>query len=244
MTIYRLSEELGFPDPRKAEADGLIAIGGDLSPERVLLAYHCGIFPWYSDGQPYMWWSPTPRMLMYPEQFHVSKTLRRKLKSEKYQVRFDTQFSEVIRTCSEIPRSHEEGTWITEEMIAVYTELHRMGYAHSVEVYLDDRLIGGQYGLSLGRAFFGESMFSHEADGSKIAFANLAALLNIWQFDFIDCQLTTNHLQSLGAVEVPRESYLIQLDETLNYAHHRCSWKDNINPWRALQKHTKAVADL
>ena len=232
MTIYRLSEDLIFPDPRDAEEDGLIAVGGDLTPARVLLAYHYGIFPWYSDDQPYMWWSPTPRMLLYPDQFHTSKTLKRKLKSEEYQVRFDTNFPAVIRACAKIPRSHEQGTWITEEMISTYIELHRMGYAHSVEVYLEDRLIGGQYGLSLGKAFFGESMFSYEKDGSKIAFANLAALLNIWDFDFIDCQLPTDHLKSLGAVEMPREEYLTQLDKTLEYEHHRCSWSENSNPWR------------
>lgn len=234
MTVYRLSQDLIFPDPQEADDDGLLAVGGDLSPSRVLLAYHYGIFPWYSDDQPYMWWSPNPRMLLFPQQFHVSKTLKRKLKSERYQVRFDTKFETVIRACAEIPRSHEKGTWITEEMMEVYTELHRMGYGHSVEVYDDGKLIGGQYGLSLGKAFFGESMFSYEKDGSKIAFANLAALLKIWDFDFIDCQLPTDHLKSLGAAEVPRTEYLQRLDETLGFEHHRCSWSDNTNPWRKL----------
>lgn len=233
MTIYRLNEELIFPDPREAEPDGLISIGGDLSPARVLLAYHYGIFPWYSDDQPYLWWSPDPRMLVYPSQFHVSKTLKRKLKSDEYQVRFDTNFAAVIRSCAEIPRRHEDGTWITEEMIHAYSELHRMGYAHSVEVYRDEKLIGGQYGLSLGRAFFGESMFSRERDASKIAFANLAALLKSWDFDFIDCQLPTEHLKSLGGVEVPRLQYLEMLDKTLDYEHRRYHWTESVNPWRA-----------
>lgn len=236
MTVYQLGEDLIFPDPKDADDDGLIAVGGDLTPARVLLAYHYGIFPWYSDDQPYLWWSPTPRMVLYPEQFHVSKTLKRKLKSGKYQVRFDTNFSVVMRACAEIPRAHEKGTWITEEMIAAYSELHRMGYAHSVEVYLDERLIGGQYGLSLGRAFFGESMFSHEVDGSKIAFANLAALLKSWEFEFIDCQLPTDHLKSLGAVEISRDDYLDRLDKTLDFEHRRCSWSDQVNPWLAQFK--------
>lgn len=216
MPIYRLNEDLIFPDPALAEEGGLLAVGGDLRLERILLAYSMGIFPWYSEGQPLLWWSPDPRAILIPEDVHVSKSLQRVIRSHQFNVRFDTRFEEVIRCCSEVPRPGQAGTWITEEMIRAYCGLHDAGFAHSVETYLGDDLVGGLYGISLGRAFFGESMFSRQRDASKVAFVALAKHVRNFRFDFIDCQIPTPHLSSLGAVEVSRETYLLKLRFALN----------------------------
>lgn len=224
MPIYKLNEELIFPDPSLADEGGLLAVGGDLRLERILLAYSMGIFPWYSEGQPYLWWSPDPRAILIPEEVHISKSLRRVLRSHRFSVRFDCRFAEVIRSCSETPRKDQLGTWITEEMIAAYYGLHEAGFAHSVETYLEDRLVGGLYGISLGKAFFGESMFSHESDASKVAFVSLAKLLGNLGFDFVDCQLPTPHLSSLGATDISRENYLIKLKFALNNQTLQGSW--------------------
>jgi len=224
MPIYKLNEELIFPDPALADEGGLLAVGGDLRLERILLAYSMGIFPWYSEGQPYLWWSPDPRAILLPEKVHISKSLRRVLRSHKFSVRFDCRFDAVIRHCSDIPRRGQPGTWITEEMIAAYCGLHEAGFAHSVETYLEDDLVGGLYGISLGKAFFGESMFSRESDASKVAVACLARLLAHFRFDFIDCQLPTPHLSSLGAENVSRENYLLKLRFALNNQTLQGSW--------------------
>jgi leucyl/phenylalanyl-tRNA--protein transferase len=201
-----------FPSPALAlnEPNGLLAAGGDLSPERILAAYQHGIFPWFTPGDPILWWSPSPRTVIYPNQLHVSKSLRKVIRSGTYYVSFDQCFSEVMRSCA-APRAHADGTWISEEIIANYSALHSRGFAHSVEVWrkngLQEELVGGLYGLVLGKIFFGESMFSRADNASKVGFAYLVQQLLAWDFQLIDCQVANDHLFSLGAVEIPREEF-------------------------------------
>lgn len=213
MTIYRLPEEIIFPSPEYAEPDGLLAVGGDLSPERLLLAYQNGIFPWYSDGDPILWWSPDPRLVLYPEKLKVSKSLKRTIKKGKFEIRFDTNFRDVISNCATNFRKGQDGTWITEEMREAYCHMYELGFAHSVEAYLDNELVGGLYGLALGECFFGESMFTLVPDASKVAFAHLVDKLKSWGFRLIDCQVSTSHLLSLGAEEITRGEFLEELDQ-------------------------------
>jgi leucyl/phenylalanyl-tRNA--protein transferase len=203
------SAKTAFPDVGNAltEPDGLLAIGGDLSPERLLAAYRRGIFPWYSRGQPILWWSPDPRAVLRLTALKVSRSLRKALKRGDYQVRFDTAFDTVIRECA-LPRKDGLGTWITDEMRNAYLRLHTLGCAHSIEVWQDDQLIGGLYGVSLGKIFFGESMFSRRSDASKIAFVYLVRQLLKWQFALIDCQVYSEHLGSLGAEMLPRDRFV------------------------------------
>lgn len=226
MAIYRLSDELIFPDPSLAENEGLLAVGGDLRLDRILLAYSMGIFPWYSEGQPLLWWSPDPRSILTPTEVHISKSLRRKLKGQEFGVRFDTRFEDVIRNCSRAKRDGQDGTWITEEMITAYCALHESGFAHSVETYYGEELVGGLYGISLGKAFFGESMFSHRSDASKIALVMLSKLAAGLGLDFIDCQLPTDHLSSMGAVEISREEYLLKLGLALTTPTYQGNWSE------------------
>lgn len=199
---------LWFPDPSQAlqDPDGLIAVGGDLSPERILVAYHKGIFPWFNPGDPILWWSPNPRTVIFPEQLHISKSLRKILRQGNYKVSFDHCFEAVMRACAS-PRSYADDTWINEDIIAGYCTLHERGVAHSVEVWRDNELVGGLYGIALGRVFFGESMFSYADNASKVGFAHLVRQLRMWDFQLIDCQVANNHLFSLGAVEIPREDF-------------------------------------
>jgi len=204
-----------FPNPREASDEGLLAYGGDLSSSRLLTAYRKGIFPWYSAGDPILWWSPNPRLLLYPEQFYLRKSFRRVLRSGKFQVTFDRAFSEVIGHCAHVPREGQEHTWIVSEIQEAYIRLHEEGFGHSVEVYLEGRLVGGLYGLAMGKVFFGESMFSLVADASKVAFKALSDVLGAKGYDFIDCQMPTDHMVGLGAREVSRDSYLDQLDLAL-----------------------------
>lgn len=205
--------DFSFPDPEYYDQQGLVAIGGDLSPSRLLEAYRSGIFPWYEPGQPVLWWSPDPRMLLLPGDFNVSRSLNQSLKRNlRYSI--DTAFSEVIKACA-TSSGRENRTWITNEMIEAYINLHELAYAHSFEVWDGEELVGGLYGLSLGGAFFGESMFHRIRDGSKIAFYHLYQTLMIGQFDFIDCQLPTKHLASLGAKPVNRHEFLQRLQRTL-----------------------------
>jgi leucyl/phenylalanyl-tRNA---protein transferase len=225
MTVYQLTNDLIFPDPTQADPEGLLAIGGDLTPERLLLAYSMGIFPWYSEGQPLLWWSPDPRLVLNPSQIHISKSLKRVIKSNKFQVCFDSQFSDVIRQCSNINRKNQDGTWITDDMINAYNQLHVFGYAHSVESYFEGKLVGGIYGISLGQAFFGESMFSLMPDASKIALAALVDRLSGWEFDFIDCQVRTDHLVRMGATEISRIDFLEKLHNALQKETHCGSWE-------------------
>ncbi len=229
MAVYLLTDEAVFPAPEQAGPDGLLAVGGDLSPERLLLAYTQGIFPWYSEGQPILWWSPNPRAVLFTKHFRRHKNLRRIVCSGRFTVRFDSCFSDVISHCSKVSRKGYEGTWITPEMMQAYTRLHELGYAHSVETYLDNRLVGGLYGVSLGGAFFGESMFHIETDASKVALWHLVDRLVEWKFDFIDVQQDTVHLRSLGAQIVERKKFLLLLEESLQKTTRKGSWQDGDN---------------
>ena len=211
MPVYRLGPELVFPDPEESEPEGLLAVGGDLAPQRLLLAYASGIFPWYAEGQPILWHSPDPRAVVVPSALHVSRSLDKTLRRRKFEVRLDTAFADVIRACAEVPRRGEEGTWITNDMIRAYERLHESGYAHSAEAWEGDRLVGGVYGISLGGAFFGESMFTRRSDASKVAFTVLMRQLERWHFDFLDCQMRTPHLERMGAVLWPRKAFLAAL---------------------------------
>lgn len=214
MPIFQLQKDPIFPDPELAEEEGIIAIGGDLSPERLIAAYSCGIFPWYSEGDPILWFSPNPRMILYPANFKRSKTLTRLVGSGKYELRIDSDFPSVIAACAKIPRPGQDGTWITGDMQEAYIRLHQLGLAHSFETYQGGKLVGGLYGVSLGNAFFGESMFHHARDASKFAFHALVEFAIENHFDFIDAQQPTKHLASLGAQEVPRSTFLRELSNT------------------------------
>ncbi len=224
MPVYSISNELVFPHPDYADESGLLAVGGDLSIDRLLLAYSYGIFPWYSGNEPIMWWSPDPRMVLYPDKFKVSKSLKQSLNTKNYKVRFDTNFSEVVGQCALVPRNGETGTWITDEMCEAYEALHKAGYAHSVEVFEQNNLIGGLYGVSLGRAFFGESMFFKKRDASKIALYHLVEKLKSWNFEFIDAQIETEHLKRMGATNIPRKKFLMQLEEALRHETKKGKW--------------------
>ncbi len=213
--IPPLSQSYSFPNPRLASDEGLLAYGGDLSSCRLLTAYRKGIFPWYSEGDPILWWSPNPRLLLYPTKFKMRKSFRRVLRSGKFSVSFDKRFEEVIGHCSSIYREGQAGSWIVSEIVEAYTRLHKEGFAHSVEVYQDGILVGGLYGLSMGKAFFGESMFSLCADASKVAFKALSDVLASRGYDFIDCQMQTEHLVGLGAEVVSRDIFLDALEDTL-----------------------------
>lgn len=215
MPVFRLQSDAVFPDPELAENNGLIGIGGDLSQERLIAAYSTGIFPWYSEGQPILWFSPDPRMVLKLEDFKLSKSLDRMVKSKKFEVKIDTAFKKVIQACSINSRKDQDGTWITQAMIGAYETLHQSGIAHSFETYKDGLLVGGLYGVSLGRGFFGESMFYKERDASKVAFASLVAFCSEHGFDFIDAQTPSKHLASLGAKEIPRRQFLDMLRATL-----------------------------
>ena len=211
MPVYRIPDDLIFPDPALAEEDGLLGVGGDLSCERLLLAYGSGIFPWFSKGEPIMWWSPDPRCVLYPDKLKVSTSLRQALRKGGYEVRFDTCFADVIRQCSAAKRKGQRGTWITKEMVEAYIRLHERGYAHSTEVFMDGELAGGLYGVSVGMTYSGESMFHLRPEASKIALWHLVQRLKEWRFPIIDCQVTNPHLLSLGAEEMPRQEFLKQI---------------------------------
>jgi leucyl/phenylalanyl-tRNA---protein transferase len=225
MPIYRLVEELVFPPPEYADPSGLLAVGGDLSSERLLEAYRLGIFPWYSEDQPILWWSPDPRLVLEPNDFKLSRSLRKTIKKGIFQVTFDHAFAEVIRACASVPREGQRGTWITPEMQEAYIRLHGLGFAHSVESWFEGQLTGGLYGVSLGKAFFGESMFHRRSDGSKVALAALIERLRKWNFHFIDAQMTTEHMLRLGANEMPRRIFLKRLASALRHATKRGKWR-------------------
>lgn len=209
--------ETAFPDARLAlsEPDGLLAAGGNLSPERLLNAYRHGIFPWYNDGQPILWWSPDPRSVLDPRQPRISRSLRKLLRQARFEVSYDRCFETVIRACA-APRKTETGTWITGAMHSAYTRLHQLGHAHSIECWQNGELAGGLYGVSIGRVFFGESMFSRVSNASKVAFIHLVRQLTDWQYELVDCQVYTEHLASLGAFSIPRQQFLEQLDTLCN----------------------------
>lgn len=212
MPVYLLNEDIAFPVPSLARGDGLLAVGGDLSDERLLLAYSAGIFPWYTDVGPILWWSPDPRLVIKPAAFHLHRRTRRHFRRCGWQVRLDTVFDAVTAACAAPRGPDEAGTWITDDMMRAYGRLHRLGYAHSVEVWEGMALVGGLYGVAIGKGFFGESMFSRRSNASKVALAALVRFLSRHGFHFIDCQVTSTHLMQFGAEEVPRELFLEWLD--------------------------------
>ncbi len=223
-------ENIEFPHPDLAltEPDGLLAVGGDLSPQRIINAYMNGIFPWYSDGQPILWWSPNPRAVLFPDKLHVSRSLKKVISKNIYRTTLDQAFEQVIENCAQTPRKDQEGTWITDERAQAYIRLHQLGIAHSAECWLEDKLVGGLYGIALGRIFFGESMFSHRSNASKVAFVHLLDELKKADYALIDCQVTTEHLLSLGAEEIPRNQFL-----NLVKVHTRPFLNNNNNNWLA-----------
>lgn len=225
MVWDRVKAAVPFPDPRKAdEATGLVAIGGDLLPERLVSAYAHGIFPWYNDD-PILWFSPDPRMVLRLPELKINRSLRKNLRRLRYEVRLDTAFRDVIRACAAVSRPDQDGTWINDEMIAGYVALHERGYAHSVEAWSGGELVGGMYGVSLGAAFFGESMFAKASDASKVAFVHLVKQLERWDFHFLDCQVHTDHLDRFGATQWPREVFLAALEDALEA-------KSRLGKWR------------
>jgi leucyl/phenylalanyl-tRNA--protein transferase len=230
MPVYRLDERLIFPPVADAE-DGLLAVGGDLRPERLLLAYSQGIFPWYSEGQPILWHSPDPRMVLLAPQLHVPRSLRKTLRRRPFELRLDTAFSEVIAACATVERPGQRGaTWITRGMKRAYVELHRRGYAHSAEAWQEGRLVGGLYGVSLGGAFFGESMFARLPDASKVAFVALVEQLARWGITLIDSQVHTPHIERFGAREWPRSEYLAALKQALRRPTRPGRWRFDPEP--------------
>ncbi len=227
MNIPQLNKyEIKFPNPNNATPDGIVAWGGDLTPSRLTRAYQSGIFPWYSEGDPIIWWSPNPRLIMELDDFKLSRSLKKDMK--KFTYKFDTNFEQVIRECKNTPRNDQNGTWISEEIIEAYTTLHNMGIAHSVESYKDGKLVGGLYGVVVGKLFCGESMFSTYSNASKSAYAILIQHLKKWGYDFIDCQVPTNHLKSLGAKEVKRDYFLDRLNK-VNFEKIEHNWIINKN---------------
>ena len=211
--------EMALDDP-----NGLLAAGGDLSPQRLLTAYRCGIFPWFNQGEPVLWWSPNPRMVLFPDELKISRSLRKTMKKHHYEIRCDSAFIQVMQACA-APRMEHEGTWIHPEMISAYTELHQMGVAHSVETWIEGKLAGGLYGIALGKMFFGESMFSYVTDASKIAFVYLVKQLEHWNFGMIDCQMKTRHLASLGAREIPRIEFVQILNNLVTTPERIGKWR-------------------
>lgn len=203
-----------FPPLQQALKDpnGLIAIGGDLTADRLLAAYRQGIFPWFSPGEPILWWSPDPRMVLFPATLSIGRSLRKVIQQQPFDIRFNTAFEAVINACAATPRPDQPGTWITDEIITAYTQLHRLGYAHSVEAWQHGQLVGGCYGVKIGRMFYGESMFHHVSNASKVAFAHLVQWLNTQQVGMIDCQMHTPLLASFGAYEIPRDQFIAQLN--------------------------------
>ncbi len=222
-------QRIEFPAPEKSTPDGVLAAGGNLSPGMLLSAYSQGAFPWYDENDPILWWNPDPRCVLFPEKLHVSKRMERKIRSGKFILRSDTCFKEVIKTCAGIERKHEIGTWINPDIIKGYYRLHELGWAHSIEAYVSSEngpvLSGGLYGVSLGRCFFGESMFSAVTDSSKAAFIGMVRALSALGIELVDCQIMTPHLRSLGAEEIPRSEYIKMLDLLLQYPDLRGRWK-------------------
>ncbi|HXZ95458.1 MAG TPA: leucyl/phenylalanyl-tRNA--protein transferase [Burkholderiales bacterium] len=221
-----LTSDISFPPPERAliEPNGLLAVGGDLSSKRLIHAYSKGIFPWFNEDEPILWWSPNPRMVLFPAELKTSRSLRKTLQKHNYQVSADRAFEQVVAGCA-APRRNQRGTWINPRMIDAYVELHRMGHAHSVETWVAGKLSGGLYGVALGRAFFGESMFSRATDASKIAFVHLVKQLARWDFGIIDCQMKTTHLASLGAREIPRTEFTRIIEELIHYGGVKGTWR-------------------
>lgn len=236
MPVYLLTDELIFPPPDGASEEGVVAIGGDFRPERLVLAYSQGIFPWPTEGFPLLWFSPDPRFVLRPEELRVSRSLKKSVRRGRYRITADTAFTEVIEQCGEVPRPGQSGTWITEELVEGYTALHELGFAHSVEAWDGDELVGGLYGVSLGACFFGESMFAHAPDASKVAFTTLVGHLVDWGFTLVDCQVHTDHLARLGATKWPRHRFLEALHVALEAPTRRGEWSLTMSPAEALAR--------
>jgi leucyl/phenylalanyl-tRNA--protein transferase len=228
MPVFRLDDRLVFPPVELAD-DGLLALGGDLRPERLLLGYSEGIFPWYAENLPILWHSPDPRMVMTPPDLIVQRSLRKAIKKRPYELRMDTVFRRVLEGCAQAPRPGQNGTWLIPEMVAAYEQLHALGYAHSIEAWRGDELVGGLYGVSLGAAFFGESMFAKAPDASKIAYTGCVRQLAAWGIRLIDCQVHTEHLERFGAYEVPRAEYIGMLKSVLDEPTRQGTWKFEID---------------
>ena len=224
MPVFRLDERLVFPPVTLAE-DGLLAVGGDLRPERLLLAYSQGIFPWYGKNLPILWHSPDPRMMLTTDDLVIQRSLRKAVRKRPYTLKLDTAFLDVLRGCAEAPRPGQDGTWLIPEMVVAYERLFELGFAHSIEAWDGDTLVGGLYGVSLGGAFFGESMFARAPDASKIAFVASVRQLAAWDIRLIDCQVHTEHLARFGAYEVPRTDYLRLLHDALDQPTRRGRWQ-------------------
>ena len=226
IALLDVSEPIWFPKPDFASNEGLLAVGGSLTRDRLLLAYSNGIFPWELRGNPplWHWYSPNPRFVLYPDEFKVSRSLKRAIDNEFFEVRVDTAFREVMEACAKVKRKNQPGTWIAPEMIDAYCTLHEEGLAHSFECYIGDELVGGLYGISIGRSFFGESMYHHQAEASKVALASLVDFAKLQHFHFIDCQSPTAHLQRLGARSIPRTSFLKMLAESLQEGNAPGKW--------------------
>jgi len=227
MPVYLLSDKYVFPPPHLATKEGLLAVGGDLHPSRLLVAYKNGIFPWYSDGDPILWWSPDPRLVLYPQDLIVSRSLGKTIRKNVFQVTLDIGFRQVIGMCASIRTETRESTWISREMIEAYCRLHKLGYAHSVEVWHERKLVGGLYGLCIGGCFFGESMFSAMSNSSKVALFYLCRFLNAWHIDLIDCQVPTDHLIRMGARNIARSDFILQLNQALQQPSLTGPWNFN-----------------
>jgi leucyl/phenylalanyl-tRNA--protein transferase len=225
MPVEISHRKLEFPDLEEADESGLLAIGGDLSLERLKLAYSKGIFPWYEKGMPILWWSPDPRMVLFPDKMIISHSLKQIIKKQHFTVTIDTAFEKVIKNCAQTPRKGEKGTWITREMKNAYIDLHKAGFAHSAEAWLDGKLVGGLYGVAIGKAYFGESMFHHVTNASKVAFFHLVEKLKSWDFKIIDAQVYTNHLESMGGEMIPRSQYIQILEKALLIEDAPGSWE-------------------
>jgi leucyl/phenylalanyl-tRNA--protein transferase len=223
-SVFLLDDRPFFPPPERARSDGLLAVGGDLSIPRLLKAYRCGIFPWYEEGDPILWWSPDPRLILEPADLRVSRSLRSTIRKGVFQIRFDTAFDEVVLACASILRPRQEGTWIGLAMRSAYGVLHQLGYAHSVESWHEGKLVGGLYGVYLGGCFFGESMFSSMTDASKVALVALIDFLMVKDIKLIDCQVSNDHLLSLGAKEISRSLFLRRLEEGIRSPVDRSRW--------------------
>ena len=224
--MFRLKEhDIRFPPVDRASPEGLLAVGGDLRPERLLEAYRHGIFPWYNEGDPILWWSPDPRAVLFPDKLHVSRSLKRSLRSNQFTITLDTSFRAVMEQCAgPRPQYPDGGTWITSDMLDAYTRLHELGYAHSVEAWQQDRLVGGLYGVALGGAFFAESMFTKVDDASKVALVRLVQQLQAWNFHLIDCQQYSPHVARFGAEVIPRKDFVAHLAHAVTRPDHRRQW--------------------
>ncbi len=227
MPLYELDPyHMEFPHPELASDDGLLAIGGELRADWLLTAYESGIFPWFNEGDPYLWWSPDPRFVLFPHLVKIQKSMRTYLNNSSYEFRLDTAFDQVIEACSSVPRRGQDGTWLTNEMKVAYQSLHRIGMAHSAEIWKEGHLIGGLYGVSIGKIFFGESMFSHESNASKLALIRLCQWLDERSFLILDCQVHTDHLEHMGAEHIPRADFLEILENALDGDTLKGKWTD------------------